>query len=211
MKKVIFWIYEFALLSLAICYLTGEHAVEREEAYYNSLADEAKLSYIVNTYYDDINNYLEIDSDKRLESSCVSIQEELAHEQAVGTYQPEEQKIIIRTDKIQEGLGASIQVLAHELTHHRQYIEDQQMVDIYLDTHAGDPGYEDITFEQDSEFNAHMYVASKGFDYYNGRGCTYEQWYPKYILGASRRGAGIIIQSLSNHLKSFCNILTMPY
>ncbi len=192
-KEISFWIIELSLAAIMIFTAVGAHNATIEEKYYASLNNDEKLQYIMDTYYQDINNFLGIAEKDRIDPANILVKDEMSP-YAMGEYSPTKQEIYLRTEEFEEDLGQAVEILAHELVHHRQYLADNSMVTTYRSIRAGDDGYDDVYYEQDSEYNAHMYTASQGFAYYNGRGCTYTEWAVPYIQGLWCRAGNAMIE-----------------
>lgn len=183
-QKIDKLLYCLAILCLCLgCALTIVQLVgTRQTRFYKTLNNDDKLAYVLQTYYDEINLFLEIPPYQALPKENIIISDTLESDEYVGQYDPATKTVTLNT-KILSDLGYTVAVLVHEMTHHKQCLEqntDMLFTEYHAEAASG-KDHDDISYEQECEYASSIFVARQGLFYYNGKGCPFYTYCVNYL------------------------------
>lgn len=189
MVKRLLWGLDLLVFIMALMYLIGYEDFEKENQRYEKLNKDERLQYVLETYYDDLNEFVGIEGNDVISPEYISVADELVRETTIGCYVPQEQSIKIRKDIVMESVSETVQVLAHEVNHHKQFLVDGDALTKFYDNyHYDENTYNTVKYELDSEYVAHSFTAREGLVFFNDRGMSRTEFYIRHIFGMIKRG-----------------------
>ncbi len=190
MKKTKLFSQNIISLFMALCLITGliitgpvliQHLIF---ARYNALSDEEKLEYILDNYYEDIGNYLNIAKKDMIPRQNIMIVDTLSDPSYIAEYHLDEDRILLKRSVL-NNIGCAVYTLVHEIGHYKQALLNGKgnLAYDYKAQQDNHIMHDDNTYEYECEQKASLYTASRRLIYFNNKGCSFLKCTIAFIKG----------------------------